>query len=207
MNRYPVFCGFYIDVGVGEYVKLGNKFKKRCEELDIPHDISTPQSLIDFMDIRKKKSVNERNWICRFKPFFILEMLDKYDCPVLYTDTDNHINRKPPASIFDIKHIGIDRQYGGRGGTAHVDASATTIYFNNTDLVRNFLTRWGKKCKAGTINKSDHLFFKKTIVGFRLSGQDIIQYFSHPLVSLRDEDDPYIRHYQLRDQQNILNNK
>jgi len=206
MNKYPVFCGFYIDVGVGDYVRLGKGFEKRCEELDIPHDISTPQSLIDFMDVRKK-SVNERNWICRFKPFFLLEMLDKWDRSVLYTDTDNHINRKPPANIFDIEHVGIDRQYGGRGGTAYCNASATTIYFNNTDLVRKFLTLWAKKCKTGSLNKSDHLYFKKTIVAFRLMGQDAVQYFSHPFVSLRDEDDPYIRHYQLCDQQNILNNK
>ena len=198
MNEYPVFCAYHIDVGVGKYTILADKLANRCDKLGIVNDISTPKNIHEFIGNRRK-SVSLRNWICRFKPTFILNMLDKWDQPILYMDVDGYINKKPPIEVFDIKNIGINKQYGGLGGVAVLDASVAAIYFNNNNLVRKFLKHWHQDCKKLNLNKADHLSFKRSVVALRKEHPDIVEYFPEPLISLRDIDDVYIQHYRPSD--------
>jgi hypothetical protein len=204
--EYPVFCAYYIDVGVGRYVDMANRLRDRCNELGIENDISTPESLHLFLS-QKKKTVGTRHWIYRYKPTFVMEMLEKWKKPILYLDADGEIFRKPPSEIFNIPHIGIDYQYGRRGGVKIFNVCAAGIYFNNTELVNDFLIMWERRCTSKYPNKGDHFFLKRVIRHFKKTHTDIVTYFSSPLISMLDGGNPCIRHNRVTEHEKILTNE
>ena len=82
------------------------------------------------------------SWInnVRYKPTFLLEMLDKVEGPLLYLDADATVDRYP--SLFDGMEGDIAVHL--RNGR---ELLSGTIYLNNTDATRSLLKLWERECK------------------------------------------------------------
>jgi len=190
-KKYPIFCSFYIDTKYGSYSNVANGLIKRCDELGIENDVFTPLGIGDYIRNRPA-GVHKKMRITRYKPTFILDSLEKWDQPIIYLDADSYINRKPPPCLFNMNHIGMDKMYGVRH---HVlfNVSATAIYFNNSQIVRDFLLRWKEKCDNTLARWAEHYFLKETIVEFIEAGNDIFQYFDEKFISLSNDSSIYIK--------------
>jgi len=177
-----IICAFYFG---NHYEVCAKKLIDDCEEFGLEYDICSPASLKKFVD-KKPQGVNMRNWICRYKPIFIRNMLKKHKKPILYLDVDGSIKKLPNMKAFRNKNIGVCPAPQGSQKKIY-NTIVSCIYFDLSEVVMKFLDVWECKCMAVLANKADHWFFKTTIVDFNLTPGFKVGYMGvkRPLASKR----------------------
>jgi len=190
-----IICAFY----VGHHYDICAKYlKDDCERLGYEYDISSPPSLHNFIKNRVY-GVDYRNWVCRYKPVFIMEMLNKHKRPVLYLDVDSRVRSVMKPGCFRGVDIGISHEPHDLDAQIF-NAIASCLYFNSLrkpdSQVVNFLKVWDRKCKLIPKNTADHWFLKTTLVDFIDSYRIAINYLDveRPFASRRGCEEPVVIH-------------
>ena len=153
-----VICAYYI----GKHYEVCAKYLKAdCEKFGYEYDIVAP----DVTEFAKKKilGVNLWRWYCRYKPRFVIEMLEKHNKPILILDVDGRIRSEFDLNMFDGYKIGLCR-HDGEFFISNVVVSC--IAFRPDPVVMDFLKLWEYKCMMVEEDESDHLFFKTTLLDF-----------------------------------------
>jgi len=118
-----------------------------CKKLDLPFEIDGVDSMGEW----------EEN--CRYKPTFILQKLKQLKRPILWSDADAMILKKPKTQKGDIA-VCIDK-------TKMIDDPAHlfsgTIFFNYTPKTLQLIEHWIKECTDS-----------KTVWGDQVSLRDVI---------------------------------
>lgn len=185
-----IVCAFYIG---NHYEVCARKLVMDCEKFGYDYDISCPSSLKKFIK-KKPNGVNYRNWVCRYKPKFIRDMLDKHGKTVVYMDVDGRIRKDIEPKRFRHYKVGICHEKWGKGHLFDILASCI-VFKPNDKVVNNFLDDYKKKCMSIPVNVADHWFLKTTMLDYK----DLLQfrwgYLDHSLftfASRRKVKDPVI---------------
>lgn len=177
-----IVCGFFTD---GKYKEWAKRLRKDCQRLGIGY-FFTNHGVQDFI-ADKPDHVTRRNWICRYKPRFILMAMEVLDDNILYMDVDNRILRKP-----ELRHVNVAPVAYGRRCENKYDVSA--LFFRNTARAENFLKTWQIKCEYTELNTADHIYFITTAMEFRRVNNKMVRPFSLKVVSKNAGDNPIILH-------------
>lgn len=141
--KTPKLISFYYDVdGNTFYSDCAKKLSKRCDELGIKYDF--------------RNEGGGDSWIknCRFKPTFILKMLNELNEDLAFIDIDSIILRKP---TFEIENEwGVDWHYVGMKKVRPYDY---IHYIKNTPKNKEFLKLWADL--IDTNDNGDHTAFIK----------------------------------------------
>jgi hypothetical protein len=186
-KKNMIVGAFYIG---GHYEVCGAKLKNDCEKHGYEYDIFQPDDLKEFCD-KKMKGVTMRNWICRYKPQFIRDMLDKHKKPVLYLDVDCSIIKKIDTKVFRGKKIGICHQ-DDNANKVIWDAMASCVYFYPCEEAYSFLNLWEYKCLHLHMDRADHYFLKTTLVDFQTFKEFGIGYLGKVFISKKKINDPFV---------------
>ncbi|PIS03446.1 MAG: hypothetical protein COT85_00245 [Chlamydiae bacterium CG10_big_fil_rev_8_21_14_0_10_42_34] len=95
-----------------------------CKALQIDH----------YIEEREDLGAWEKN--CNQKPLFILECLEKFNCPLLWVDSDGILLKKPNLNLQEVD-LGL---YFNNAKTKH--ARNATIYVSPTNNTKKFLRLW-----------------------------------------------------------------
>lgn len=124
---------FYADLDKSTYYSdHAKKLEEQCKHFNIPHSIVELPSRGSYM-------LN-----CLAKPQFIKQMMEKYDCPLIWMDCDTEL--KQPFTIFDdiTQDVGFATHTGCVSGI-----KASPIFFNNTTNFTFIIDEWILACEEG----------------------------------------------------------
>lgn len=155
-----VICAFHIG---NHYEVCARKLKEDCEKFGHEYDISSPRSLHRFIK-KKPTGVDYRNWVCRYKPQFIRDMLIKHNKVIIYLDVDGRVAKEISIKKFKPYKLGLCQERGER--MELFNSLVSCILFKPDKIIFDFLWLWEYKCLNIPINVADHWFFKTTLLDF-----------------------------------------
>lgn len=141
-----LLVSYYTDEkGSSAYKDKASRLRQRCEELGI-------ESYIVPIPYKGSWRANTL-----YKPKFLLDVIKKFNRPVFWLDADNRILK--PLSLIDglICDVAAADMPKNKGLQVRVG----TLYFNNTNKAKAFLTKWLAVCKNSKWS-GDHQPFSKT---------------------------------------------
>ena len=118
-----IFCSYYTLDG---YMDDARNLRLSLEELQIAYHF---------------KSINSKgSWLenVKYKPKFILEMLEEHRCPIVWIDADA-IVRKVPITLFHLANTHVDFAAHWRDESQLLSG---TLFFNDTQHSRRLLADW-----------------------------------------------------------------
>lgn len=131
-----------------KYAQYGETMKKACAQLKIKNSIV------------EKPSKNNYHVNCALKPKFILEKLNEYKAPVLWTDVDNQIKRKPV--ITTNKNVAVPKMpksmYPVADKKRKIWFPIHVLWFTYSDQSIAVLEEWNRICEKNKefIGKGKH---------------------------------------------------
>ena len=93
-----------------------------------------------FYEIKAIDSLGNWQKNCLYKPYFIQEMLRKFDMPVLYVDADAIFHRFPQL-IYELECDFAAHYFKG------TQLASGTLYFKNSIPSFNLISYWKDNCK------------------------------------------------------------
>lgn len=123
---YPIIVSFYTNDW--EYPKYAEMLKQNCIDLGLDYCIEERDSTGDYISNTA------------LKPQFILDMLEKYQRPILWIDCDGSLLKKPEDMNVNSSCYDFSAAYSPEvsGRTWHVG----TLWFNYNEKVVNFVKSW-----------------------------------------------------------------
>ena len=139
-----MLISFYSDIEDKTYYSdNANRLRKECQDLDMQ------------CSIQHKESLGSYQLNCLSKPQFILDMLERFDKPLLWMDVDSRLHKTPDIfDQFESTDIVVSTSNGKLSGM-----KASPLYFSNTDNAKEFINAWIKTTKdiiEGDIGIFDH---------------------------------------------------
>jgi len=132
LSKEPLIISYYTEGTL--YEKEAEDLKASCEKLGLEYEISEVPNLGSW----------EQN--CCHKPTFILQKLEEHKRPVIWTDVDSVILKKPEILL----NCHADCALRVNDNVQPTDPSkilSGTMFFNNTDSAKKLLTLWEKECE------------------------------------------------------------
>lgn len=171
----PILVAMWFGFGGrrGFFKRRAEALYERCKELDLScvivkiREEDMPDSIRNH---RNTPTKNPAGWHRRSKwiravPFFMLQMLEEYQKPIVYVHVDAEVEKSPPASLFDnsiVVSTGSSKALkGGVKQRKHILVSG--IYASgNADSIY-FLERWKRYCDDPDDPRKDHRLLKVTL--------------------------------------------
>ena len=123
-----LLISFYSDIEDKTYYSdNANRLRKECQDLDMQ------------CSIQHKESLGSYQLNCLSKPQFILDMLERFNKPLLWMDVDSRLHKTP--DIFDQFDESVDMVVATANGMLS-GMKASPLYFNNTDKAKEFINAW-----------------------------------------------------------------
>ena len=131
------------------YEKCSVDLTKSLEHFDVPYEIEHLNSLGSY-------KLN-----CSIKPKYILDRLEKEDCPLLWFDIDTILLKSPDAfgALSDDVDVAISSAIPNIAGI-----KASPLLFNNTDNAKSFLRTWIEEINKN-ISSNKELFDHEPLFG------------------------------------------
>jgi len=158
-----LLISFYSDIEDKTYYSdNANRLRKECKDLDMQ------------CSIQHKESLGSYQLNCLSKPQFILDMLERFNKPLLWMDVDSRLHKTP--DIFDKFDESVDMVVATANGMLS-GMKASPLYFNNTDKAKEFINAWIASTKdilENNVGVFDHeplfslipTFIKKMNIGY-----------------------------------------
>ena len=158
-----MLISFYSDIEDKTYYSdNANRLREECKDLDIQ------------CSIQHKESLGSYQLNCLSKPQFILDMLERFNKPLLWMDVDSRLHKTP--DIFDQFDESVDMVVATANGMLS-GMKASPLYFNNTDKAKEFINAWIASTKdilENNVGVFDHeplfglipTFIKKMNIGY-----------------------------------------
>jgi hypothetical protein len=158
-----LLISFYSDIEDKTYYSdNANRLRKECQDLDMQ------------CSIQHKESLGSYQLNCLSKPQFILDMLERFNKPLLWMDVDSRLHKTP--DIFDQFDESVDMVVATANGMLS-GMKASPLYFNNTDKAKEFINAWIASTKdilENNVGVFDHeplfglipTFIKKMNIGY-----------------------------------------
>ena len=141
-----IIVSFYSDLEPEkQYAEHAVKFINNVKSANLKYDVQELQPLSTWQEI------------VRFKPQFILDMLDKHNSPIMWIDIDNVIIDFEAIKVLDTLECDIAAP---KETETSFRTSVNAIFVNNTPEARRFVEEWNNKCKVGKYE--DHIPFTET---------------------------------------------
>jgi hypothetical protein len=132
MTNKFIVIGFYTD----NYKDSAQHFASSCVAHGVPFYL---QRIDDQGGWHKNTS---------YKPKFILECMDRFNCDVVYVDVDAEFLKFP--TLFDTIQADIAFFKGSVWNDSRIEVLSGTMYFSNNDMVWLFVEAWEHLCKTQT---------------------------------------------------------
>jgi len=158
-----MLISFYSDIEDKTYYSdNATRLREECKDLDIQ------------CSIQHKESLGSYQLNCLSKPQFILDMLERFNKPLLWMDVDSRLHKTP--DIFDQFDESVDMVVATANGMLS-GMKASPLYFNNTDKAKEFINAWIASTKdilENNVGVFDHeplfglipTFIKKMNIGY-----------------------------------------
>jgi len=190
-SNKPTIIAFFVpnDASYKKYGRAANNLTRDCLEYNQQYYIEelSRDTLPD-----KPTNISWRNWVCRYKPTFILKWLNTLEGPVMYLDVDTEILKKPRWKSINrgVIAVGHHKNHLSRGFSADVSG----IFVRNNARARKFLHAWKLKCDNIHLNTADHIHFCSTAMEFNRTIPGYVRRFGGNIVSKRYKDKPTFKH-------------
>ena len=133
-----LLISFYSDIEDKTYYSDNAiRLREECKSLDIQ------------CSIQHKESLGSYQLNCLSKPQFILDMLERFNQPLLWMDVDSRLHKTP--DIYD-NFDGVDLVATTANGMLS-GMKASPLYFGNTSKSKEFISAWIKTTKDIQENK------------------------------------------------------
>jgi len=133
-NEMPVIVSFYTE----DYSHHAKRLIAECDKLGLAHEIVPHEPIGEWIDNT------------RIKGQIVLDVMNKYDKPVLWVDVDSSIHKRPYLFCY------INTDFAAKIKPAgERPFSVGHLWFNNTKKGREFLEKWAKECNEAPMGVSD----------------------------------------------------
>jgi hypothetical protein len=130
MTNKFIVIGFYTD----NYKDSALGFARSCVEHGVPFYL--------------KRIDDQGGWHknTSYKPMFIRECMDRFNCDVVYVDVDAEFLKFP--TLFETISADVAFFKGSVWNDSRVEVLSGTMYFKNNDMTFLFVEAWKHLCKT-----------------------------------------------------------